>query len=137
MADFGPRPKLATVYGHLQAFAPGIEPGESVVGTGVALKHLAATPVGHRVTAEAEVTKVEGRRIEFEVVARDDDEIIGTGTHERMVVDLERLGKRLAAHIQPELDTNEPVTGYDSSTNGLIDFYKANRDARARERGPQ
>ena len=81
----------------LNALKPYIEPGESVVGTGVALKHLAATPVGHRVTAEAEVTKVEGRRIEFEVVARDDDEIIGTGTHERMVVDLERLGKRLAA----------------------------------------
>ena len=47
------------------------------------------------------------------------------------------LGKRLAARIVPELDTNEPVNGYDASTNGLIDFYKANREAHFRERGPQ
>jgi predicted thioesterase len=67
------------------------------VGTGINLRHLAATPVGHRVTAEAEVVKVEGRRIEFKVWARDEMELIGEGTHERMVVDLPRLGKRLAA----------------------------------------
>jgi fluoroacetyl-CoA thioesterase len=81
----------------LNAVKPYIEPGESVVGTGVNLKHLAATPVGHRVTAEAEVTKIDGRRIEFKVSARDETEEIGSGTHERMVVDLERLSKRLEA----------------------------------------
>jgi fluoroacetyl-CoA thioesterase len=81
----------------LNAVREYIEPGESVVGTGVSLRHLAATPVGHRVTAEAEVTKVDGRRIEFKVTARDEMELIGEGTHERMVVDLPRLGKRLAA----------------------------------------
>jgi len=43
------------------------------------------------------VTRVDGRRIEFRVSARDDTEEIGTGTHERMVVDLARLGARLAA----------------------------------------
>jgi fluoroacetyl-CoA thioesterase len=43
------------------------------------------------------VTKVDGRRIEFRVSARDDKEEIGNGTHERMVVDLTRLGERLAA----------------------------------------
>ena len=81
----------------LNAVKPFIEPGESVVGTGVNLRHLAATPVGHHITAEAEVTKVDGRRIEFTVTARDESEEIGSGTHERMVVDLERLGKGLAA----------------------------------------
>jgi fluoroacetyl-CoA thioesterase len=81
----------------LNAVREFIEPGESVVGTGVSLRHLAATPVGHKVTAEAEVTKVEGRRIEFKVSARDEMELIGEGTHERMVVDLPRLAKRLAA----------------------------------------
>jgi fluoroacetyl-CoA thioesterase len=81
----------------LNALKPYIEPGESVVGTGVHLRHLAATPVGHRVTAEAEVTEVAGRRIAFKVSARDETELIGEGTHERMVVDLERLGRRLAA----------------------------------------
>jgi len=81
----------------LNAVREFLEPGESVVGTGVNLRHLAATPVGQRVTAEAEVTKVDGRRIEFKVVARDEMEVIGEGTHERMVVDLPRLDKRLAA----------------------------------------
>ena len=81
----------------LNAVREYIEPGESVVGTGVSLRHLAATPVGHRVTAEAEVTKVDGRRIEFKVTARDDMELIGEGTHDRTVVDLPRLDKRLAA----------------------------------------
>ena len=81
----------------LNAVRPYLEPGESVVGTGVNLRHLAATPVGHHVIAEAEVTKVDGRRIEFKVTARDEVEEIGSGTHERMVVDLARLGRRLQA----------------------------------------
>ncbi len=81
----------------LNAVREYIEPGESVVGTGINLRHLAATPVGHRVTAEAEVTKVDGRRIEFKVTARDEMELIGEGTHDRMVVDLPRLDKRLAS----------------------------------------
>lgn len=74
-----------------------LEPGESAVGTMIDIRHIAATPVGQRVTAEAEVTQVEGRRILFAVTARDEVEEIGTGIHERAVVDLERLAKRLAA----------------------------------------
>jgi fluoroacetyl-CoA thioesterase len=81
----------------LNAVRAYLEPGESAVGTLVNVRHLAATPVGHQVTAEAEVTKVDGRRIEFKVSARDETEEIGTGTHERMVVDLTRLADRLAA----------------------------------------
>jgi len=81
----------------LNAVRDYLDPGESCVGTLVNVRHLAATPVGHRITAQAEVTKVDGRRIEFRVSARDDREEIGTGTHERMVVDLARLGARLAA----------------------------------------
>ena len=81
----------------LNAVKPYLEPGETCVGTGVSLKHLAPTPVGHRVTAEAEVSKVQGRRIEFKVSARDDIEEIGVGTHERVVVDRRRFGDRLAA----------------------------------------
>jgi predicted thioesterase len=81
----------------LNAIRDYLEPGESAVGTIVNVKHLAATPVGHQVTATAEVTKIDGRRIEFNVSARDEIEEIGTGTHERMVVDIARLDKRLAA----------------------------------------
>jgi fluoroacetyl-CoA thioesterase len=85
----------------LNAIRDYLEPGESAVGTVVNVRHLAATPVGHRVTAEAEVTKVDGRRIEFKVSARDETEEIGTGTHERMVIDLPRLGKKLAEKQRP------------------------------------
>lgn len=81
----------------LNAVRDYLDPGESVVGTVVNVKHLAATPVGHQVTAEATVTKVDGRRIEFDVSARDEMDQIGAGTHERMVVDLGRLAQRLQA----------------------------------------
>ncbi|HEY1153598.1 MAG TPA: thioesterase family protein [Pseudolabrys sp.] len=81
----------------LNAIKVYLEPGESAVGTAVDIRHLAATPVGHHVTADAEVTKVDGRRVFFTVTARDDTEEIGNGTHERMVVDVARIGHKLDA----------------------------------------
>jgi fluoroacetyl-CoA thioesterase len=86
----------------LNAVRQYLDPGESVVGTAVDIRHLAATPVGQTVTAEAEVTKVDGRRIEFKVSAHDETEEIGSGTHERMVVDRARLDKRLKAKLMGE-----------------------------------
>jgi fluoroacetyl-CoA thioesterase len=81
----------------LNAIKVYLEPGESAVGTAIDICHLAPTPVGVTVTAEAEVTQVEGRRLAFAVRARDPVEEIGTGTHERAIVDLARLAKRLDA----------------------------------------
>jgi fluoroacetyl-CoA thioesterase len=80
----------------LNAIREYLESGESAVGTSIDIRHLAATPAGQDVTAEAEVTAVDGRRVFFNVSARDESEEIGRGTHERMVVDLRRLGERLA-----------------------------------------
>ena len=80
----------------LNAIRSYLEPGESAVGTAVDVRHLAATPVGHEVTAQATVTKVEGRHIEFDVSARDENEEIGRGTHRRVVIDLDRFNERLA-----------------------------------------
>jgi len=85
----------------LNAVRDYLEPGESAVGTLVNVRHIAATPAGHRITAEAEVTKVDGRRIEFKVSARDEIEPIGDGTHERMIVDLKRLDQKLKAKAHP------------------------------------
>jgi fluoroacetyl-CoA thioesterase len=65
----------------------------------VDVRHLAATPAGRSITGEAEVTKVDGRRIEFTIRARDGDEVIGIGTHERMVIDLARFAERLKARF--------------------------------------
>jgi len=81
----------------LNAVRGYLDPGETAVGTLVNVRHLAATPTGHRIVADAEVTKVDGRRIEFRVTARDETEEIGNGTHERVVVDMARLGQRLKA----------------------------------------
>src|ERR1700719_1081969 len=68
---------LAMENAALNAIRSFLDPGESAVGTAVNIRHLAATPVGHQVRAEAEVTKVEGRRIEFNVTASDESEEIG------------------------------------------------------------
>jgi fluoroacetyl-CoA thioesterase len=81
----------------LNAIRSYLDPDESAVGTAINIRHLAATPLGHDVSAEAEVTKVEGTRIEFKVSARDEIEEIGNGTHQRTVINLGTFNKRLAA----------------------------------------
>jgi fluoroacetyl-CoA thioesterase len=81
----------------LNAIKPYFEPGESAVGTRVDVRHLAATPVGRRVVAFAEVTRADGHHVEFDVHAMDGTEEIGRGTHERAVIDLARFAQRLAA----------------------------------------
>ncbi|MBF6592011.1 MAG: thioesterase family protein [Ktedonobacterales bacterium] len=70
-------------------------PGETTVGTLVQVRHLAATPVGMRVIATAELIEVDGRRLVFHVSARDEQRLIGEGTHERMRIQLDRFLARL------------------------------------------
>jgi predicted thioesterase len=65
------------------------------LGTHLDVTHIAATPVGMRVRATAEVVKVVGRTIHFKVRAEDERELIGEGLHERVVVNLERFDKRV------------------------------------------
>ena len=81
----------------LNAIKPYLDAGESALGTRVDVRHLAATPAGRRVTGEAEVTKVAGRRIEFRIRATDGAEEIGVGTHERMLIDLAKFSERMKA----------------------------------------
>ena len=88
----------------LNAIKPYFEAGESAVGTRVDVSHVAATPVGRRVVAFAEVTRVAGRHIEFRVHAMDGSEEIGRGTHGRFVIDLPEFTKRLAAKFANEAD---------------------------------
>ena len=83
----------------LNAIKPYFDPGESAVGTRVDVVHRAPTPAGARVTANAEVTKSEGRRIEFRIEANDGTEQIGTGTHERMVINLAKFSEQLKAKL--------------------------------------
>ena len=79
----------------INAIKPFLDDGESSVGMTIEVSHTAATPPGHRARAEAEVTKVEGRRLEFSVRAFDDVEQIGSGTHRRAVIDAAKFNDRL------------------------------------------
>ena len=68
--------------------------GHQTVGTRLDVSHTAATPVGMRVTATAELVKIDGRKLTFQVTARDEKEAIGSGTHERIVVNVARFDQR-------------------------------------------
>src|SRR5258708_32501718 len=81
----------------LNAIKPYLDAGESALGTRVDVRHLAATPAGRRVTGEAKVTNVDGRRIEFSIRAVDGNDEIGVGTHERVVLQLSKLSERMKA----------------------------------------
>jgi fluoroacetyl-CoA thioesterase len=87
---------LAMENAALNAIRPFLEQGESAVGTEIAVRHLAATPVGHTVRAEAEVINATGKRIEFKVSASDEVEEIGNGTHQRTVITLRSFNEHLA-----------------------------------------
>jgi predicted thioesterase len=71
--------------------------GYRTVGVEVDVRHLAATPVGMRVRAQAELTTVEGRKLTFRVEASDEVERIGEGAHRRVVIDVERFKERVEA----------------------------------------
>jgi Predicted thioesterase len=71
--------------------------GEDSVGTDVSIKHLAPTLLGMKVEIAVTVTLVEGRRVVFEISAKDDVEQICTGTHGRFVVDVNKTFQRLKA----------------------------------------
>ena len=75
---------------------PLLDPGHDTVGTHVNVAHLAATPIGMSVTFTAEVIRVDGRRVEFRVEARDEKEKIGEGTHERAIINIAKFATRLA-----------------------------------------
>ena len=77
--------------------------GHQTVGTRLEITHTAATPVGLRVTATAEVTRVEGRRVTFRVWADDEKERIGEGTHERIVVEVSRFDRRAQEKVPPRV----------------------------------
>ena len=74
---------------------PNLEPGDMSVGTGLDIKHLAATPLGMRVTARAELVSVDKRRLNFKVEAYDEREKVGEGTHTRAIVNLKHFWDKL------------------------------------------
>lgn len=79
----------------LNAVAPLLAEGDTTVGGHINVSHIAASPIGATIEAEAEVVAVEGKKIEFKVVARCGDVIIGEGTHLRFVVNEAKFLARL------------------------------------------
>jgi fluoroacetyl-CoA thioesterase len=76
---------------------PFLEEGFDTVGTRVDVRHLAATPIGMRVTFRSELTAIEDRRLTFKVEAFDDHEKVGEGTHERAIVNVRKFSDRVQA----------------------------------------
>ena len=87
----------------LDAIAPFLEEDQSSVGTNISTSHLAASPLGIKVWATAEVIEVDRRRIVFAVKAFDENEMIGEGTHERFVIQTDKFLAKAKSKTQGEL----------------------------------
>ena len=79
----------------LQAVEQFMVTGQQTVGTRLDISHTAATPVGMRVRARAELVKVEGRKLSFSLRAEDEVETIAQGLHERLIISVERFDQRM------------------------------------------
>ena len=82
-----------------RSIANELEDGCGTVGTLLEIKHTAPTPVGMKVTCESTLTEVDGRRLVFEVIARDAKGVVGEGKHERFVVQNEKFQVKANARL--------------------------------------
>lgn len=81
-----------------QSVASYLSEGEGTVGTRLEISHDAPTPLGMKVTCESELVEIDGRRLVFEVVAKDaNDTVIGKGRHERFIIAEEKFQQKADA----------------------------------------
>ena len=85
------------------ALLPILEPGESCVGTVVNVQHLAATPLGEKVTCRARLYAVDGKQFSFQLEAYDEHELIAKGTHKRRVISTSRFDQKIQKKIRKQL----------------------------------
>lgn len=81
----------------MEALKPFLEADEQTVGTLINVTHEAATPIGMEVSATVRCLEVDGKRTVWEIVARDEVDVIGRGTHERFLINSEKFIQRLNA----------------------------------------
>lgn len=74
-----------------------LEPGKTTVGVSIDVKHVSATPLGMTITCESELVEVDGKRLVFRITASDKCGVIGTATHERMIIDVKRFMEKAAS----------------------------------------
>ncbi|MCD6519857.1 MAG: thioesterase family protein [Anaerolineae bacterium] len=84
------------------AVDPLLPEGYQSVGIRVEIDHLAPTPVGSKVVAHAELVEVDGRKLTFQVEARDEAGIIGRGVHQRFIIHAERFMAKARARREAE-----------------------------------
>ncbi len=84
-------PALVAMMEEAAVNALELEEGQSSVGVSLDIKHSAATPLGMKVWAQAELIEIDRRRLVFKVEAFDQNELIGSGTHERFLIDAEKF----------------------------------------------
>jgi len=86
----------------LDAIEDSLPEGTQSLGTHLNVRHIAATPVGMKVRALAEVTAVNGRNVRFAVTVKDEVDLIGDGTHERVVVNVAKFDQRVQRKLRGE-----------------------------------
>lgn len=79
----------------MMAVTSALPEGSATVGTQINTSHIKASPIGATITASAQLTEVEGRKLTFDVKAWDEKGVIGEGVHTRFVVDRERFLSKL------------------------------------------
>ncbi|MDF9409570.1 MAG: Fluoroacetyl-CoA thioesterase [Pelotomaculum sp. PtaB.Bin013] len=79
----------------LSSVDPLLDAGYTTVGTKIDVKHLAATPIGMNVTATSRLVEVNGKRLLFNIEVRDEVDLVGTGVHERFIIELSGFIKRV------------------------------------------
>ena len=84
----------------LQAVEEFMQPGQQTVGTRLDISHTAATPVGMRVFAHAELVSVDGRKLTFKLHAEDEIEPIAGGVHERLIISVDRFDQRMQKKLE-------------------------------------
>jgi fluoroacetyl-CoA thioesterase len=76
-----------------------LAPGKITVGTGITVRHCAATPLGMKVTAEAVLKKVESRRLTFLVTVRDPFETLAEGENEQMIISVDKFLEKMKRKV--------------------------------------
>ena len=79
---------------------PHLKPGQGQVGLTVNIRHMAPTPIGRKVRADATLTAIDRRKLTFDVKIYDDVEQVGEVTHERFVIDVDKYTDRLRKKAQ-------------------------------------
>lgn len=101
-----PRMTAMMEYTAWSSVEPYMEEGMSTVGTRLEVSHLAASPVGARISFESELTGIDRRKLVFSVKAYDDAGLIGEGVHERFIIDKAKFMSKAESKLEG-LDNKE------------------------------